>query len=212
MSVLRANQQKSDKSQQERSPRHLPEQARQKIKESAVRFLEKRPYRDLTVAELMEGTTLSRPAFYQYFDDLHDLIASLIHEIQTAMHQTAHPWMSGEGEPLTALRKSQIGVIQSCVEHGPILRAIAEAAPLDPQLESQWSAFLTGWDDAVEERIKIQQKEGLISDSLDARRTANALNSMDTSILLAEFGRSPQGDPEAVLEILNHIWKSTLYG
>jgi len=180
--------------------------------DSAIRFLWKRPFRDLTVAELMAGTTLSRPAFYQYFGDLHELIESLLGEVEAVMHETAHPWISGEGEPIAALRQSQRGVVQTCVDHGPIFRAVAEAAPLDERLEQTWSAFTDRWDDVVEARIKAQQASGLISKSLDARRIANGLNTMDTGLLIAEFGRRPQGDPEAVLDTLHSIWAGVLYG
>jgi hypothetical protein len=67
------------------------------------------------------------------------------------------------------------------------------------------------WDDQVESRIKAQQREGLISKSLPARRIANALNSLDATLLIAEFGRRPQGDPKAVLDTLHHVWVATLY-
>jgi AcrR family transcriptional regulator len=177
----------------------------------ASRFLSKRPFRDLTVTELMAGTTLSRPAFYTYFTDLHELIESLLGEVEAVMHEVAHPWISGEGEPLAALLESQRGVVQTCVDHGPIFRAVAEAAPLDERLEGTWSAFNERWDAVVEARIKAQQADGLISESLDAKRIANALNTMDTGLLIAEFGRRPQGDPEAVLDTMNYIWSTTLY-
>ena len=95
----------------QRSRRHQPEEARRKIKDSARRFLWKRPFRDLSIAELMAGTPLSRPAFYQYFADLHELIESLLRDVEIVMHQTANPWISGEGEPIAALRKSLGGVV-----------------------------------------------------------------------------------------------------
>ena len=179
--------------------------------DSAVRFLWEHNFRDLTIGKLMGDTPLSRPAFYQYFKDLHELIESLLSEVEAVMHQTAHPWISGEGEPIAALWESLKGVVQTCVDHGPIFRAVAEAAPLDERLERTWSAFIGDWDDLVEARIKAQQRDGLISKSLHARRIANALNSLDTALLIAEFGRRPQGDPKAVLETLHHIWVSTLY-
>ena len=179
---------------------------------SAVRFLWEHTFRDLTIGGLMADTPLSRPAFYQYFKDLHDLMDGLLREVATVMHQTANPWISGEGEPIAALRESLRGVVQTTFDHGPVFRAISEAAPLDERLEKTWSAFMGRWDDLVEVRIKSQQKEGLISRSLDARRIANALNSLDASLLIAEFGRRPQGNPEDVLETLHHIWVATLYG
>ena len=89
-----------------RSRRHSPEEARREIMDSAVRFLWEHTFRDLTIGELMGDTTLSRPAFYQYFTDLHELIEALLSEVGTVMHQTANPWISGEGEPIAALRES----------------------------------------------------------------------------------------------------------
>jgi AcrR family transcriptional regulator len=179
--------------------------------DSAIRVVWKRPFRDLTIAELMAGTTLSRPAFYQYFADLHDLIESLLREVEIAMHRTANPWISGEGEPIAALRESLGGVVQTCFDHGPIIRAVFEAAPLDERLERAWSAFMGRWDAAVEARIKAHQRNGLIP-RLDAPRIANALNRLDASVLIAEFGRRPRGDPKAVLETLHRIWVGALYG
>ncbi len=159
----------------------------------------------------MSETPLSRPAFYQYFTDMHELVESLLSEVGAVMHQTANPWINGEGEPITALRKSLKGVVQTCVDHGPVFRAVAEAAPLDERLEQAWSAFMGRWDDQVEARIKSQQKDGLISKSLNARRIATALNSLDATLLIAQFGRRPQGNPKTVLDTLHHVWVATLY-
>jgi len=195
----------------ERPPGRKARDARREITASAVRFLWEHPFRDLTVGELMSGTQLSRPAFYQYFTDLHHLIESLLGELETVMHATANPWISGSGEPVAALRESLGGIVQVCVEHGPVFRAIAEAAPLDGRLERAWSEFTQRWDDAVEARIEAQQAAGLVP-PFDARRIASALNQLDQAVLIAEFGRRPQGDPEAVLNTLHRIWVGTLYG
>ncbi|UCG86118.1 MAG: TetR/AcrR family transcriptional regulator [Gemmatimonadota bacterium] len=194
-----------------RSSRHTVEAARGEISDSAVRFLWEHAFRDLTVNELMAGTTLSRPAFYQYFSDLHELMESLLGQVESVMRATANPWIMGEGEPIAALRASLGGVIQTSVDHGPVLRAVAEAAPLDARLEAAWSAFMGRWNDAVCTRIEAQQQAGLIPE-FDARRMANALNALDAAVLIAEFGRQPQGDPDAVLDTLHAIWVGVLYG
>ena len=87
----------------------------------------------------------------------------------------------------------------------------SSTAPGSFRLERAWRAFLGQWDDAVEARIKAQQRDGLIP-RLNARRIANALNELDAAVLAAEFGRRPQGDPRAVLDTLHRIWVGTLYG
>jgi AcrR family transcriptional regulator len=195
-----------------RANRHTEEEARREIVDALVRYLETHAFRDLTVGELMAGTTLSRPAFYQYFTDLHALMESLLTEVETVMHSTTNPWILGKGEPIAALRTSLGGVVQTCVDHGPLLRAVADAAPLDPRLEVAWSAFMGRWDDEVSARIEAHQEAGLIRASLDARSMANALNALDAAVLVAEFGRHPQGDAEVVLDTLHAIWVGALYG
>jgi len=211
MSVSASKSRAARSKGRKRSRRHAPEEARREILDSAARFLRKHDFRDLTVGEVMARTTLSRPAFYQYFTDVHDLIVSLLRDIEEIMHQTASPWISGEGKPIAALRESNRGVVETCAEHGPIIRAIVEAAPLDERLEQAWSSFMQRWDDAVEARIVAQQRDGLIP-PLDARRIANALNSLDVNLVVAAFGRHPQSDPHDVLETMHRVWSNTLYG
>jgi AcrR family transcriptional regulator len=211
MSVTSGNPDRAAARASTRSSRHSPEQARREIAHAAVQFLASHAFRDLTVGELMAQTTLSRPAFYQYFHDLHDLLVSLFDEVEAGMRSLANPWIAGEGEPLAALRASLRGVIESVVEHGTVIRAVYEAAPLDERLEAAWSAFMRRWDDAVTARIEAHQQLGLIR-PMDARRVANALNAMDAAVLIAEFGRFPQGDPDTVLDTLHAIWVGTLYG
>jgi AcrR family transcriptional regulator len=194
-----------------RSRRHSPEEARREILDSAARFLSNRHFREMTIGEVMAGTTLSRPAFYQYFTDVHDLILSLLGDIEEIMHQTASPWIDGEGHPMVALRESNRGVVETCVKHGPVIRAIVEAAPLDERLERAWKSFMARWDDLAEARIIAQQRDGLIP-PLDARRIASALNSLDVNLVVAAFGRHPQDDPNEVLETMHRVWSSALYG
>lgn len=194
-----------------RSHRHTPEEARREIFDAGIEFLWERPFRDLTVAELMARTTLSRPAFYQYFADLHALMEAMLTELESAVRQTASPWLGGQGEPIEAIRESLRGVIEVCIERGPILRAVAEAAPLDERLEMAWANFLDVFDDAVESRIKAQQRERIVDDTLNARRVAEALNRLDIAVLIDEFGHRHNGDPDAVLDTLHRFWVGVLY-
>lgn len=181
------------------------------ISEAAVRFLSRRPFRDLTVGELMAGTELSRPAFYQYFRDLHELMESLLAGLAERVGAVANPWFAGEGEPRAALYESLRGVVQVGQEDGPILRAVAEATAYDVRLERAWAEFMAHWDEVVGARIEAQQAQGLVP-PLDARALANALNALDAALLIQAFGRRPQRDPAGVLDTLHRVWASSLYG
>jgi AcrR family transcriptional regulator len=177
----------------------------------AVRFLAAKPYRDLTVRELMDLTPLSRPAFYRYFDDLPQLIGSLLQQLETELRASPNPWIQGRGEPVAALRESLGGLVRAVADHGPVLRAIAEAAPLDEKLAAAWERFLGRWDQGVEVRLKAQQMTGQVT-GFEAGTMAFALNRLVVSVLIAEFGGRAQGDPEAVAAALHRIWVGAIYG
>jgi len=175
-----------------------------------VSFLLRRPLRDLTVEELMARTPLSRSAFYQYYRDLHELMEALLADLVERIGAVANPWLTGIGDPATALRESLGGVVRIGAESGPVLRAIAEAAPHDARLERAWSAFMGHWDSVVAARIEALQAQGLVP-PLDARAMASALNLLDAAVVIRAFGRRPGADPEGVLDTLHRIWAGALY-
>jgi len=187
------------------------ERTREAILASALEFFWARPFRELTVAELMARAGASRPTFYQYFHDLHDLMAVLLEGIRTDIFQAAHPWFEGEGDPVPLLKAALSGLVNVCYESGPILRAVSDAAVSDANLEKAWAKFLKTFDDAVAARIEQQQAMGLI-EAFPAYPVAVALNRLDASLLIEKFGKQPRGDREEVLTALMRIWCSTLYG
>ena len=98
---------------------------------------------------------------------------------------------SGEGEPRTAIWISLDGVVRVCRENGPIMRAVAEAAPMDERLERAWGAFMGGFYDAVAARIEQQQRDGLVA-PCNVQSVSRALNLMDAAVLI-DAQREPVG-------------------
>ncbi len=181
------------------------------ILNAAIEFLWTRPFRDLTVAEVMHPTGLSRAAFYQYFRDLHALMQALQDVIQDEIFAAAGPWIEEVGDPVPLMREAIDRLVRVCYDRGPLIRALSDAATTDAVFEQAWSGFLQAFDDAATARIEEDQRQGLIPD-LDARPVAFALNRLDASTLIAAFGQHPRLDPEPVRESLARIWISTLYG
>jgi len=194
----------------ERPPRKS-EQTRTAILQGALEFLRVRPYRDMTVATLMQQVGASRPAFYQYFRDLPDLMAELLQGLRSDILSVAAPWFRGEGDPVPLLKISLAGLVDLCVERGSLLRAVNDAAVSDASLEKTWAAFLGSFDDAVALRIEQHQAHGYI-DPFPAGPVAVALNRLDASLLTEYFGSQPYGDRDEVLAALVRLWCSTLYG
>ncbi len=192
-------------------PLKKSEQTREAILTSALEFLSAQPFRELTVATLMDRAGASRPTFYQYFRDLYDLMGILLEGLRKDIFTAASPWFEGKGDPVPHLKEALTGLVNVCYDQGPILRAVSDAAVSDATLEKAWSSFLKSFDDAVATRIEQHQAQGLIK-AFPAYPIAVALNRLDASLLIVHFGRRPRGNREAVLATLMRIWCSTLYG
>jgi AcrR family transcriptional regulator len=187
------------------------ERTRTAILNAALDFIWSRPFREMTVNELMASTSLSRSAFYQYFNDLHDVMESLLKMLQEEILNVDEPWLMGVGDPVDLLRETLSGLVDVCYERGPFLRAITDAATTDTRLEKAWMDFLSSFDDAGTARIEADQKQGLIP-AFDANPVVFALNRLNAYTLIHAFGQHPRKQKKPVLEALEKIWISTLYG
>ncbi|MFC1764667.1 TetR/AcrR family transcriptional regulator [Planctomycetota bacterium] len=192
--------------------RRSRDQARQEILHQARDFLWDHAFREMTVARLMDRTAIGRSAFYAYFQDTADLAEVLLLDVFTSIQTAVRPWLAGEGkDPPTAMFHSIRGLVEVCVEKGPIVRAVSEATSASAHLEQIWNDFMDKFDVAIETRLRAEQKAGRVG-SLNARETARALNRLDAAYLILSFGRRPQSDPQEVTQALASIWINTVYG
>ena len=187
------------------------ERTRAAILDAALEFIWSHPFRDMTVDSLMTSIGLSRSAFYQYFNDLHDLMESLLGMLRDEVFDVAQPWFTGVGDPVALLNESLAGVVGFGYQRGTIMRAIDDAAATDKRLEKAWLQFFGQFDDAVTIRIEADQEQGLAPD-FPARPVATALNILDAYLLINAFGQRPRKQQQPVRVALARIWISTLYG
>jgi AcrR family transcriptional regulator len=210
------SEKKQSRIRRRNDPRNRPaprksERTRQSILDAALKFLWTHPFRELTVGELMSLAGTGRSAFYQYFEDLHDVMESLLRGMEEDIFSVTAPWFQGEGDPVALLEQSLENLVRVCYQQGPILRAVSDAAPMDERLEKAWAAFVRDFDDAVTRRIEQHQAAGLIK-PFDPRPVAMALNRMDAYLMIHHFGRRPRGNRDSVLDAVLRVWISTLYG
>jgi AcrR family transcriptional regulator len=184
---------------------------RTKILNAALDFIWSHPFRDMTVSSLMTPTGVGRSSFYQYFKDLHQVMGTLLNILQGEIYDVAEPWIVGVGDPVALLSESFTGIVNLLHQRGPIVRAVADAAPSDKRLEIAWVQFLGGFDDAACSRIEADQKQGLIP-KFNAHSVAIALTRLNAFTLIEAFGQHPRSQTEPVRKALVRIWVSTLYG
>src|SRR4249920_114691 len=105
--------------------------AEHEIIAAAEALLRERPFRELTVDEVMRCTELSRPSFYVYFRDRHHLVLRVVEHLGGELFTMFERWIGGTGEPLILAHDALEGIVAVFAEHGPVMRALADAATDD---------------------------------------------------------------------------------
>jgi len=187
------------------------DRTRAAILNAALEFIWSRPFRDMSVNSLMATTDLSRSAFYQYFDDIHKVMETLLQMLAEEIFSSSNYWLEGVGDPVALLNETFEGLTQTCYRHGPFLRAVSDAATTDERFEKDWVEFLGAFDDAGIARIEADQAQGLIA-PFDARPIAFSLNRVNAYTFIDAFGQHPRSKPKPIQDALARIWISTLYG
>ena len=94
-----------------RRRRRTPEAAEREIVEAAEALLREKPFRELTVDDLMRRTGLSRPSFYVYFRDRHDLVLKVVEHIGGELFAMSERWYEGTGDGPALVREAIDGVV-----------------------------------------------------------------------------------------------------
>ena len=186
--------------------REQRENTRREILAEADRFLRERSYRDLSVEALMGSTGLTRTAFYRHFDDVSELVLSLLEDVGGELYEIGERWRARAGdEPPIAALEGLNGIVDFFMRNGPLVRSIAHAAATDEQIEQGYRGFLAVFEQLLTDGLDELVRRGQL-EVPDTRLMARALNLMNEAFLLAEFGQEPFGDRDLVLQTLATIW------
>jgi AcrR family transcriptional regulator len=194
-----------------RRRRRTPEVAEQEILKAAEALLRERPFRELTVDEVMRRTELSRPSFYVYFRDRHHLILRIVERLGGEQQDIAHLWWGREGSGPEQIREAVAAVVAIWERDGALLHALADAATDDPEVELAERAIVDTSVEAGARHIQAEMDAGHIL-PVNARETARALTIMTHRYLIAVLGRDQIAKPDVVVETVSTIWIRTLYG
>ena len=143
--------------------------AEQEIIAAAEALLRERPFRELTVDEVMRRTELSRPSFYVYFRDRHHLVLRVVEHIGGELSPCPSAGTPGEGDGPALARKATEGIVAVFAEHGPVLRALADAAADDPDVELVYPRLVQSFIDVTARHIRREMAAGRVH-ALDPSR------------------------------------------
>jgi TetR/AcrR family transcriptional regulator, ethionamide resistance regulator len=197
--------------QVERRRRRTPEVAEGEIVAAAEALLRERRFRELTVDEVMRRTDLSRPSFYVYFRDRHHLLLKVVEQLGADLRTMSQRWYTGTGDGPAQAREAIQGIVDVYARSGPMLRALADAATDDPEVERVYGDIVQSFVNVTTRHIEAEIAAGRVLE-LDAAETAKALVWMMERYLLLSLARVPAIPPETVARTLSTIWVRTLYG
>ncbi len=193
-----------------RRRRRTPEAAQREIIDAARALLRERPFRELTVDDVMRRTGLSRPSFYVYFKDRHALVLRVVDDLRGELYAVAQRWYAADGDSPQRLREALEGVVGVYAQHGPMVRALADAAVDDPDVEEAYAALLQFFIDTAAERIAHEVRAGVIA-PIEPAETAKALVWMTERYLYHSFNGAQPASPDRVAETLIAVMSRALY-
>src|SRR5437660_1239483 len=186
--------------------RERRETTRRQILSAAERSLRERPYRELSVDVVMAETGLTRTAFYRHFDDVTDLVLRLFADLVEELYAVGERWAASAGRAYpTPGQEGLAAMVDFYAEHGPLFRAITEAAVTDERIELACRDSVDAFT-ALTATALVRMADAGLLDVPDPRALARAMTIMNQAYLLAEFGREPQGDPKVALSTLQNVW------
>jgi AcrR family transcriptional regulator len=191
--------------------RQTRQQSRERIVAAATELFRRTPYGALTVDDVMREAGFGRTIFYRHFDDLADLLRragrEAFEELFAAEQALRNAHVDGRRDVVRAAIEPAVAVYR---KHGPLLRAIAEAAAGgDEQIAAGQEAMFRRFDELVADVLRHSPRlEGRPEE--DIAETARALNLLNVNYLLDAFGREPRVSTETAVRTLAGIWTAVI--
>jgi AcrR family transcriptional regulator len=159
----------------------------------------------VSVAAIMDRTTLSRKSFYVYFRDRSELIGALVRPLRVDADAALAQWRQAE-DPVAAGRAALLSAAYTYRRHGAILRAVFWSSGNDPEVAAARSALIDPVV-AVAEAIIDAANTALA----DSHGTATALVTMNVHRLLTLTPDTSDADLHALVDTLATIWERAVY-
>lgn len=165
------------------------------------------PIEEMTVGRLCRTQGVSRSTFYRQFDSLDDALDQLFQSVVTEMVAAGDPWLSGADLRVEPHLRA---VYRAYLNHGPLMRAVADAELGDLKATSQhYREMMAMWDEAVARRLSDSYpwvgKPDMVS---------HALNAAGERIMYYDFGGGPtqvaDEDFDATVQMMYSMWCSAL--
>ncbi|MEU1722784.1 helix-turn-helix domain-containing protein [Nonomuraea sp. NPDC005692] len=190
---------------------------REVILTATRRLLDERRFDELSVADILAAAQVARGSFYFYFASKHEVLAELVRRAIARGHEVAQPWLTHD-EPDQRRASVRHGISQGARlwrEEAPVLRAIVENWRTDPELTALWHDQMASFTAVTTERITTEHVTtgGATAPDVDPAALGAALTWLGERLYyLATLDVAPFNDEDTLIEVLTHIWMTSLYG
>lgn len=186
--------------------RRSRQQVRARIIAAAADLIRRRSYSELSVDEVMRAAGIGRTIFYRHFDDLGELLVRVSQEAIEELYEAQPPLEEvTPGDEIAAIHRGLEPAVAVYRRHGPLLRAVAEAASSDPDLARGHAAMRRRFSELNRRYLGEAQERGAFG-LADVAETAEAMTVMNDAYLLDAFGGEPRVSVEVAVQTLSEIW------
>jgi len=171
-------------------------------------LLERVPFRELTVEDVMAAAGLGRTAFYRYFHDLESVVVRLMAGLVEELRDASEGWL-GSGDPELSLYESILRFAAVYRDHGRLMQAFYDAAGAGPDLKELWGQTLSQLIEPVEGHVHELMVAGRVDMALPTE-TIRALAVLTDRYLLDVYWKYDEVPIERPAAVLVQIWNRTL--
>ena len=193
--------------------RQQPDETRALIIDTADRLLRERPFRELSVDEVMRPTGYRRTVFYRHFTGLPDLVLAVLGRIMPEFAAGQQAFLAAAGDPITLERAAELlrPSVEHFQRHGALMRAMRDAMVYDAEvhrlvIEAQYRLRAP-----MVAALKRRREQTGILQGADLEQVAEALAGMNQRYLMVAFGGDapaelPPVTVDAVVDTLARLW------
>ena len=193
------------------SVRRTPEVTRREILEATAFLLSSRPFRELSVGDIMKRTEVGRSTFYAHFTDMYAVVEELLSEIRDEEIAHLEQWNGDTADPAESFRRMVTNTVALWARRGPMISSMLDAAANERRIAALFDE-ITGRYCEVAAAALRRDRRMTLSPDLDYDEVAALLIHGTQAYLKDRLGSPGRGDPLTVAFTLRGMWTAALYG
>lgn len=187
----------------------------QAILDTAERLLQTTSLRDISIADLASGAGISRSSFYFYFRSKDEVLLALVDRIIAELGIAVVAMGAAIAEdPVGHLTGGIEATARVWREHGPVVRAMTEAANDDEHVRDVWHHTVRRFIDVNAAMIEAERVRGAApTGGASAAEIATALVWMnERAFHVASLGADGALPDDRIVAVLTEVWHRAIYG